>query len=120
MFKGTPMVVHQAQHLANNGVAHTQQARTRAASEVHRRMREKAEANPAWNGMADGIYMYEQPTGDFVYGFDPAHPLADRAAELEFGSEENRPSSVFRSVLAGQHDSIQRNYRAELQGWRNA
>jgi hypothetical protein len=117
MIKGTPAYVSRVRDFLKQADDQARQAQRATASSVHRQMVELARTTHAWHGLEDGIQMQEQEDGSFVYGFDPAHAEAQRATELEFGTSDASPVSVFRKVLAGRRDGIERNLRAELRGW---
>jgi hypothetical protein len=116
MIKGTPGVIHKARALSATGANHAATVQHNAAQDILDRMREEARRTPAWEGLEDGITMRYQD-GAYVFGFDPEHPGAQRATELEFGTETVRPSSVFRKVLHGARSDIEWKYRDDLQGW---
>lgn len=114
MIKGTPAVVARARALAKEGVERARKAQQGQAEEVLNRMRKTAQANPNWDdGMEDGIVMRREKDG-YVFGFDPAHPAADRATELEYGTRDEPPSPVFRKVLHGQRSDIEWNFRQRM------
>lgn len=79
MIKGTPAVVEEVELLL--------------------RLRHRAATNPAWQGLSSGIRTRRSSNGTIMAGFDPSHPGAGRAYELEFGTPDDRPQSVFRSVI---------------------
>ena len=103
-----------ARQLAAQGRARARAAQRETASSVHDQMREEARRSPGWQGLEDGVVMIENADGSYVFGFDPSHPEADRATQLEFGTSENRPESVFRKVLHGQRPQIERDFGKRL------
>ena len=80
MIKGTPAVVEEIELLL--------------------RLRRRASENPNWAHLANGIRTHRTPDGRIKAGYDPLHPGAQRAYELEFGTADERPQSVFRTVIA--------------------
>lgn len=114
MFKGTPAVLQRARALARNGAARAAVVQQTTADDVLDRMRSAAADNPNWSGLADGITMEKRDDGSYTYGFDPQHPGAERAYELEFGTMDESPSPVFRKVLHGQRSDIEWNFRQRM------
>jgi hypothetical protein len=113
MIKGKPGVILMARALAEHGPKLAEQARSQVAAEIHDRITDLARTTPTWEGMDDGIFV-RQEGESIVTGFDPEHPQVARATELEFGTETQPPSSIFRKVLMGQRPHIERSFRRHL------
>lgn len=114
MIKGTPAVVARARALAQHGVQRARTVQQDTAHDVLDRMRSTARANPNWDGLDDGIMMEPKGHGAYVFGFDPTHPGADRATELEYGTRDTSPSPVFRKVLHAERSDIEWNFRQRM------
>lgn len=106
MIKGIPMHVKIAGQMAAHGADAARRSQLHAASKLRDEMQARSDA--MWGGIP--ITMTEGPEG-VTYGVPPEH--AQRAMELEYGTEEGRPQSVFRAVLSGQHEGTQRAMRRE-------
>lgn len=107
MIKGTPMHVKVADRLSSHGADASRRARQSEARRLQARMQERSDV--VWDGIP--ITMTEDAEG-FTYGVPPEH--AQRAMELEYGTEEERPQSVFRAILSGQHEPAQRRMQREI------
>lgn len=107
MIKGTPMHVKVASRLSAHGADAVRQSRRSEAQRLQAQMQQRSDA--AWDGIP--ITMTEDAEG-FTFGVPPEH--AQRAMELEYGTEEERPQSVFRAVLSGQHEPAQRRMQREI------
>lgn len=57
--------------------------------------------NESWNmadDVAEGMQVFSQE-GELRYGVPPDHPAADKAIQMEYGTEEQPPSPHFRNTF---------------------